>query len=86
MIGEAAFQCEMQMTPIKSKFAVDVSPHIVASKINQFAEFEIPDEYRYITYAIDLNTSYALTVSGIAWKVDTTGIVFFHDVFPCHVD
>lgn len=86
LIGEAAFQCEMQMTPIKAKFAVDVSPHVLSTKMNQYNEFEIPDDYRYITYGIDLNVSYAITLTGIAWKIDTTGIVFTHEVFPCHVD
>lgn len=80
MIGVGSFECEMQMQPIKSKFAVEISPNKVIQKMNQYQMLEIPDDYRYVTFGIDLNVSYAITVVGIAWKVDTTGIVFYHDV------
>lgn len=86
LIGVGSFECEMQMQPIKSKFAVEISPNKVIQKMNQYQMLEIPDEYRYVTFGIDLNVSYAITVVGMAWKVDTTGIVFYHNVIPCQID
>lgn len=77
-IGKAAFQAEYQMQPMKAAYAVDISPSKVASKVNSYKELEVPSEYRYVTFAVDINPSYAMSIVGMAWKVDTTGIVIYH--------
>lgn len=85
-IGNSAFECEFQMNIIKNKFALQITPTEICKKINNFQKLEIPDEYRYVTASIDINSSFALTLVISAWKIDTTGIVVYKDIIPCTID
>lgn len=85
-LGKAVFQAEYQMKPVKQSYVVEIFPSTVSKKLNGLSKLQIPDEYRYVTFGIDINPSYAISVVGIAWKVNTTGIVFFHKKFPVKID
>lgn len=58
----------------------------VLSKIGEAREFEVPDGYTFVAGAIDLNTSYALTASLVAFKPDTSATVIWHDTMPMRID
>jgi len=72
VIGNAAFQSEYQMAPVKNSYSIDISPNKVLTKITEHKECEIPDGYLFVSGAIDLNTSYAATAALVAFKPDTS--------------
>lgn len=86
VIGNAAFQSEYQMSPVKNTYSIDISPNKVLTKISNHKECEIPDGYVFVAGAIDLNTSYAATTTLIAFKPDTTSTVIWHETFPVNID
>ena len=86
VIGNAAFQSEYQMSPVKNTYSIDISPNKVLTKISDHKECEIPDGYVFVAGAIDLNTSYAATAALVAFKPDTTAAVIWHETFPVNID
>ena len=86
IIGNAAFQSEYQMSPVKNTYSIDISPNKVLTKISEHKECEVPDGYLFVSGAIDLNTSYAATASLIAFKPDTSSAVIWHEIFPMNID
>ena len=86
LIGDAAFEAELQMTPTKAECALAISPNKVAGKIAQSKELEVPDGFVFTTCAIDLNTSYGLTYNIVAFKTDMTSIVIHHDIMKVRID
>ena len=86
VIGNAAFQSEYQMSPIKSTYSIDISPSKVLQKISDHRECEVPDGHVFVAGAIDLNTSYAATATLVAFKPDTTAAVIWHQIFPINID
>ena len=85
-IGNAAFQSEYQMSPVKHSYSIDITPNKVMQKISQEKELEIPDGYLFVAGSIDLNTSYAATALLVAFKPDTTSQVIWHDTFDMKID
>ena len=86
VIGNAAFQSEYQMSPVKNTYSIDISPNKVLTKISEHRECEVPDGYLFVAGAIDLNTSYAATAALVAFKPDTTSTVIWHETFPINID
>lgn len=86
VIGNAAFQSEYQMSPVKNTYSIDISPNKVLTKISEHRECEVPDGYLFVAGAIDLNTSYAATAALVAFKPDTTAAVIWHETFPVNID
>lgn len=86
VIGNAAFQSEYQMSPVKNTYSIDISPNKVLTKISNHKECEIPDGHVFVAGAIDLNTSYAATAALVAFKPDTTSTVIWHETFPINID
>ena len=86
VIGNAAFQSEYQMSPVKNTYSIDISPNKVLAKISDYKECQIPDGHVFVAGAIDLNTSYAATAALVAFKPDTTATVIWHETFPTNID
>ena len=86
VIGNAAFQSEYQMSPVKNTYSIDISPNKVLAKISEHRECEIPDGYLFTAGAIDLNVSYAASAALVAFKPDTTAQVIWHQTFPVNID
>lgn len=85
-IGNAAFQSEYQMSPVKHSYSIDITPTKVVSKITKDKLLEVPDGHVFVAGAIDLNTSYAATAALVAFKPDTTSQVIWHQTFDMKVD
>lgn len=85
-IGKSAFQSEYQMCPTKQQYSIDITPNKIVRKTNEFNELEVPDGYCITVGAIDLNTSYCMTYSLVAFKRDTTGIVIGYGFEKCSID
>ena len=86
LIGEAAFKAEMQMQPVKTDFALNITPSLVAAKVNSFDELVVPDGYVFVAGAIDLNVSFGMTYALVAFKTDNTSIVLHHDIYNVKID
>ena len=86
MIGDAAFSAEMQMKPKRYSCQLDITPKVVVSKVGQSEKFEVPDGYVFVAAATDLNVSYALTTSIVAFKTDMTSRVICHKIHGCNID
>lgn len=85
-IGNAAFQSEYQMSPVKHSYTIDITPSKVVQKISRDKMLGIPDGHVFVAGAIDLNTSYAATAVLVAFKPDTSAQVIWHETFEMHVD
>lgn len=85
-IGEAAFQSEYQMAPLKRTFAVEVSPEKILSKITTSHALTVPDGFRLVIGSIDVNPSYGLTILLIAFRPDSTAHIIYHQVVPVRID
>lgn len=86
MIGNAAFAAEYQMQPMKYSFSLDITPKIVMKRTNQFKRYEIPDGYIFVAASTDLNLSYAMTTTIVAFKSDMTAVVIDHFITPVNID
>ena len=86
VIGNAAFQSEYQMSPVKHSYSIDITPTKVVAKITKDKLLEVPDGHVFVAGAIDLNTSYAATAALVAFKPDTTSQVIWHQTFDMKVD
>lgn len=85
-IGNAAFQSEYQMSPVKHSYSIDITPSKVVAKISKDKLLEVPDGHVFVAGAIDLNTSYAATSILMAFKPDTTAQVIWHETFDMKID
>lgn len=85
LIGKAAFASEMQMSPQRESFALDISPADVAKVIGSHPRATIPDGYRLTVAAVDLNVSHALTLVLKSFKPDMSSVVLIHKIFPASI-
>ena len=85
-IGMAAFMSEYQMQPIKMSYALDIAPSQIVTKIGQHKKLEVPDGFIFTACAIDINSSYGLTYSIVAFKRDLTAAVLYHGIFKTSID
>lgn len=86
MIGDAAFQAEMQMKPKKFSFKLDIRPKDIVSKAVDIKQLEVPDGYVFVAASTDLNLSYALTTAVVAFKPDMTAHVLHYMFTKCNID
>jgi hypothetical protein len=86
MIGDSAFQAEMQMKPKAFTFKLAISPRDVLRKVTATPQFVIPDEYLFVAASTDLNVSYCLTTAIVAFKPDMTAHVLHHMFTRCKID
>ena len=70
MIGDAAFQAEMQMKPKRYSFKLNISPRDIIRKSTSTPQLVVPDGYVFVAASTDLNVSYALTTTIVAFKPD----------------
>lgn len=82
LIGKAAFASEMQMSPQRESFALDISPADVAKVIGSYPRASVPDGYRLTVAALDLNVSHAVTLVAKSFRPDMSSVVIVHKVFP----
>lgn len=85
-IGDAAFDSEHQMQPKRQTVAIDLTPQKVISKITTDDELTVPDGYTFVSGAIDINASYAMTCTLVAYRPDTTAHVIWHGLHTLKVD
>lgn len=74
------------MKPKKLSFALDISAKNVLQRIGQNPQLVVPEGYLFVAAATDLNVSYAMTTSIIAFKRDLTSVVLYHGVKKVHID
>lgn len=86
VIGEAAFASEYQMSPKRYSFQLDITPKLVASRTNANGRLEVPDGYVFVAASTDLNLSYAMSTTIIAYKPDMTACVIYHHLTPSSID
>ena len=85
-IGQAAFASEYQMQPKRQTVAIDLTPQKVVSKMTDDDELTIPDGYTFVAGAIDINASYAMTCTLVAYKPDTSAHVIWHGLHNLRID
>ena len=71
---------------MKYSFSLDIQPKTVLKRINDFQRYEIPDGFIFVAASTDLNLSYAMTTSIVAFKSDMTAIVIDHFITKVHID
>jgi hypothetical protein len=74
------------MSPKRYSVALDITPKVVVSKMNDYKQLEIPDGYVFVAAASDLNVSYAITTTVTAFKTDMTSVVIYHKIKRCRID
>ena len=75
------------MRPKRETFSIDITPNKVIAKADAaIKKLEVPDGYTFVCGAIDLNVSYAITLTLLACKPDTTAAVIYHKLFRCQID
>ena len=86
VIGESAFQSEYQMVAQRFTFALDITPHGIIKKAIDLPALAIPDGTQLCIAASDLNLSYAITTSIIAFRTDMSAHVLWHEFRKCGID
>ena len=74
------------MKPKKTQFNLEITPKLVLSKIGEVHQLVVPDGYIFVTASTDLNVSYALSTTIVAFKRDMSSIVLWHDIQRCVID
>lgn len=86
-IGEAAFASEYQMCPLRLKVALPISPDIVASRVSDLRELEVPDDnVRLVVASSDLNVSKYITTYIVAFMRDGSSNIIYHEFYPTHIN
>ena len=86
MIGDSAFQAEMQMKPKAFTFKIAISPRDIIRKATSEQQYVIPNGYVFVAASTDLNLSYALTTTIVAFKPDMTAHVIHYMYTKCRID
>jgi len=80
--GPEAFAAEMQNSPIQRESHIyEITPEIVASRVNKLPAGEAPTLARIITAFVDVNR-YGLSWCVCAWQSNMTGHVIGYGIFP----
>ena len=86
-IGESAFMSEYQMQPKAMKAELVITPRTVASRTNPVVvEGKVPDGFNFTAASIDINPSYAASVTAVSFKPDSTASVIFHKAYRLNID
>lgn len=86
MIGDAAFQAEMQMKPKAYTFKIAITPRDIVRKVTTEQQYTIPSGYVFVAASTDLNLSYCLTTTVVAFKPDMTAHVLHYMFTKCRID
>lgn len=85
-LGENVFMSEYQMSPRAMQFALPITPKLVASRVSNLRELEIPSEgVQYICAATDVNASKWLTTVIMAFTRKQTAHIIWHKFKKCHI-
>ena len=85
-IGEQAWSAEYMMNPKALQFALPITPKIVASRISNLKELEVPQEgVQYVCAASDLNLSKYITTVIMVFMRDQTAHVIWHKFRKCRI-
>lgn len=85
-LGDSVFMSEYQMSPQQLKFALPITPTLVASRISTLKELEIPEEgVQFICAATDVNASKYLTTVIMAFMNNQTSVVVWHKFRKCGI-
>ncbi len=86
-IGDPAFFSEYQMEPKRISSELHITPKVVVSRINpNVKENVMPDSFVFTCGAIDVNSSYAATLTVMSFKPDSTSAVLCHKVYRLNID
>lgn len=85
LIGDAAFESEMQMSPKKMEAALDISPRDVLEKTSMQPFAEVPPGASLVVAAADLNVSYAITLAVTAFHPDQSATVLAHRILKTDI-
>ena len=81
--GEAVFWAELQNEPREDQPGLyDITPELVAGKVNPLARRIAPDSAPYLVAFIDVNPSIGLHWVVSAWQNDMTGYVLDYGRYP----
>lgn len=85
VIGNAAFQAEMQLAPIKYSLALDIMPKDVLKNETEDAEGVMPDGYQFAVASSDLNLSFCISTTIVAFKSDGSAHLLKHIFRKCGI-
>lgn len=85
-LGDNVFMSEYQMSPVQMKFALPITPELVASRKSTLRELEIPSEnVQFVCAASDLNISQYITTVIMVFLRNHTSVVIWHKFKKCHI-
>lgn len=85
-IGENAFMSEYQMSPVQVKFALPITPELVASRKSTLRELEVPSEnVQFVCAASDLNVSKYITTVIMVFLRNHTSVVIWRKFKKCRI-
>jgi len=85
-LGEDAFMSEYQMTPVEIKFALPITPSLVASRVSTLRELEIPqDNVQFVCASSDLNLSKYITTTIVVYMRDQTAVCIWRKFRKCNI-
>ena len=73
------------MKPVRYSFSIDITPKKVIQRISEHPQFVVPDNYVFVAASSDLNLSYCISTTIIAYKVDMTAVMIGHIFQPCSI-
>ena len=85
VIGNSAFQAEMQLAPVKYSLALDIMPKDVLKNETEDAEGVIPDGFRFAVASSDLNLSFCISTTIVAFKADGSAHILKHIFRKCGI-
>lgn len=84
--GASAFASEFQMQAQRYSFALDIQPKHVLAKAIDLPPLTIPDGTVLVVASSDLNVSFAITTTVVAFQRDMTAHIVWHEITKCRID
>ena len=84
-IGRDAFQAEMQLAPTKFSLSLEITPADVAKNEIDAPRCVMPDGYQFAVASSDLNLSFCISTTVVAFKADGTAHVMAHVFRKCGI-
>lgn len=85
-IGAAAFSAEHQMQVQRYSFALDIQPKHVLAKMIDLPPLVVPEGTVLTVASSDLNVSYAISTTVVAFDRDMSAHVVWHELSKCRID
>ena len=73
------------MKPVKYHFSIDITPSKVIQRVSEHPQFVVPDGHVFVAASSDLNLSYCISTTIIAYKPDMTAVMIGHVFTPCNI-